>query len=94
MAKLASKGSSSLTLSWNMVAGADGYDILLAKDGKKSPVVHAYTSGGTKSYTNAKRVTVKKKGTCYVYVYAQNGVYKKVKIFIYVIPPEFQYVVS
>ena len=35
------------------------------KDGKKtyvktSPMVHAYTSGGTKKCTNAKKVTVKK----------------------------------
>ena len=35
------------------------------KDGKKtyvrtSPIVHAYTSGSTKNYTNSKRVIVKK----------------------------------
>ena len=109
------------------------------KDGKKSyvrtcPMVHAYTSGGKKNYTNstvkkssvvlkkgktykikatvnklkkgkrlmptshaaklrykssdAKVATVSKngkikakgKGTCYVYVYAVNGAYKKVKV--------------
>ena len=112
------------------------------KDGKKtyvktSPEAHAYTSGGTKKYTNARSVTVKKttvtlkkgktykikasvkklksgkklmptshtaklrylstnkkvaavnksgkitakgKGTCYVYVYAHNGVFKKIKV--------------
>ncbi len=25
-------------------------------------------------------IKAKKKGTCYVYVYAQNGVYKKIKV--------------
>lgn len=112
------------------------------KSGKKtyiktSPVVHAYTSGGTKKYTNAKSVTVSKtsitlkkgktytikatvnklqkgkklmgtshapklrykststkvarvsktgkitakgKGTCYIYVYAVNGVSKKITL--------------
>ena len=116
----------------------------IMKDGKKtyvrtSPIVHAYTSGSTKNYTNSKSVAVKKssvtlkkgktykikatvkklkkgkklmptghaaklrylssdtevatvsssgkikaksKGTCYVYVYAVNGVYKKVKVVI------------
>ena len=115
------------------------------KDGKKtyvktSPLVHVYTSGGTKNYTNPKSVTVKKnsvslkkgktfkikatvkklkkgkklpptshaaklrykssntkvatvnkkgkitakgKGTCYIYVYAANGVYKKVKVTVH-----------
>ena len=114
------------------------------KGGKKeyistSPLVHAYTSGSTKHYTNAKSVTVrersvslkegktyklkakvnklkkgkrlmqkghaarlrykssnpdvakvnrsgkitaKSKGICYVYVYAVNGAYKKVKVVI------------
>ena len=110
------------------------------KDGKKtyigkSPEVHAYTSGGTKKYTNAKSVSVKKSsvslgrgktykvkatvnklkkgkkllphvsklryvssdtkvatvskngkitakgsGSCFVYVFAHNGAYKKIKI--------------
>jgi len=111
-------------------------------DGKKSyvktsPIVHAYTSGGTKKYTNSKSVTVKKakvslkegktykikatvkklqkgkkimpaghvaklrylssntivatvsksgkikgvnNGTCYVYAYAHNGVFKRIKV--------------
>ena len=112
------------------------------KNGKKtyigkSPVMHAYTSGASKKYTNAKSITVNKtkvelkkgktfkikakvkklkknkklmpkthvatirylstdkkiatvskkgkitakgKGTCYVYAYAHNGIYKKVKV--------------
>ena len=101
----------SMTLGWNKIEGADGYDIFFApcnkndkkntcknvksisgnntfkwtksglkkgtayksyvkayvmRDGKKtyistSPVMHAYTGGGNKKYTNAKSVTVKKK---------------------------------
>ena len=101
----------SMTLGWNKINGADGYDIFFApcnkndkkntcknvksisgnntfkwtnsglkkgtayksyvkayvmRDGKKtyistSPVMHAYTGGGNKKYTNAKSVTVKKK---------------------------------
>ena len=104
-------GKTSMTISWNKIQGADGYDIFFApcnkndkkntcknvksisgnntfkwtnsglkkgtayksyvkayvmRDGKKtyistSPVMHAYTGGGNKKYTNAKSVTVKKK---------------------------------
>ncbi len=41
-----------------------------------------YESSNTKVATvNSKGViTAKKKGTCYIYVYAQNGVYKKIKV--------------
>ncbi|MBQ1407663.1 MAG: Ig-like domain-containing protein [Eubacterium sp.] len=111
LAKMVSKGSTSLALSWNKVDGAEGYDVFLAKCGKNdsktkslklvktvkgsktlkwtkkklkkktaykavvkayitengskkyvvtSPMVHAYTSGGTNKYTNAKSITVKK----------------------------------
>ena len=106
LAKLTSKGQSSLVLTWNKVKGAEGYDIFfircgkqspkkvetikgnktfkwtkeslktkkaykavvkayVMKNGKKtyvrtSPIVHAYTAGGTKNYTNAESVTVKK----------------------------------
>ena len=104
-------GKTSITMAWNKINGADGYDIFFApcnkndkkntcknvksingnntfkwtnsglkkgtayksyvkayvmRDGKKtyistSPVMHAYTGGGNKKYTNAKSVTVKKK---------------------------------
>ena len=110
-AKMVAKGKTGLTISWNRIQGADGYDIFFApcnkndkkntcknvksisgnntfkwtnsglkkgtayksyvkayvmRDGKKtyistSPVMHAYTGGGNKKYTNAKSVTVKKK---------------------------------
>ena len=110
-AKMIAKGKTGLTISWNRIQGADGYDIFFSRcnhnskavtckkvksisgnntfkwtnsglkkgtayksyvkayvmrDGKKtyistSPVMHAYTGGGTKKYTNAKSVTVKKK---------------------------------
>ena len=184
MAKLAAVGSRGLTLSWNKIDGAKGYDIFFAgcgeysgfkkvktvraggslkwtnkklkkktaykayvkawvmKDGrkvyvKKSPEVHAYTTPAKVRYTAAKSLTVKKssvsirkggtykikaavkkqnsrkklmpashsakirymstnskvatvsssgkikavkKGTCYIYVYAQNGVFKKIKL--------------
>ena len=103
-------GKTSLTISWNKIQGADGYDIFFAqcnhsgkkivcknvktikgnktfkwtrsglkkgtayksyvkayvmKNGKKTYVktslmMHAYTGNGTKKYTNAKSVTVKK----------------------------------
>ena len=182
-------GKRSLTIAWDKVAGADGYDIFFArcnhnkkkivcsnvksiegnntfawtnsglrpgtsykayvkayvlKDGKKTyikktPTMHAFTGNGNKKYTNAKSVTLKKtnitlnlndkksykikatvnkfkkgrklmsenhtpklrymtsdgavatvnakgkitakgKGTCYITVYAHNGVSKKVKV--------------
>lgn len=109
LAKLVAKGSNRLVLSWNKIAGADGYDVFFSKcnhldkketcrkiktikgngtfkftknglksgkaykayvkafvmrDGKKtyvkkSPMVHAFTSGYLKNYTNPKKVTVK-----------------------------------
>ena len=42
----------------------------------------AYESGNIAVATvNSKgKVTGKKKGTCYIYVYAQNGIYSRVKI--------------
>ncbi len=42
----------------------------------------AFESGNTKIATVSSKgvITAKKKGTCYIYVYAQNGVYKKVKV--------------
>jgi len=187
MAKMRSKGKTSLVLSWSKVKGAEGYDIFFArcntsekktkaklvktikgnkktswtKTGlkkntayksyvkawkmvkgkkkylKKSPTVHAYTSGGSKTGTNVKSLSVRKtkvslkvgssykikatikklgkgktvmakshgpklryrstnkniatvtksgrikgrsKGTCHIYVYAINGVSKKIKV--------------
>ena len=114
MAKMTAKGKKSLTIRWNKINGATGYDIFFArcdhngkktvckkvktikagktfkwtksglkkgtaykayvkayvmKNGKKtyvktSPMMHAYTGGQTKNYTNAKSVTIKnvKKG--------------------------------
>ena len=186
LAKLTAK-KKSITISWNKIQGAAGYDIFFArcnhdrkkivtkkvktikgnktfkwtksglkkgtaykayvrayvyKNGKKtyvrsSPLMHAYTGKGTKNYTNAKSVSVNKtkvtlkkektfkikakvkkvnknkklmpkshaptlrymtsnskiasvnsggkitakgKGTCYIYVYAHNGVSKQVKV--------------
>ena len=183
-------GKTSITMAWNKIEGADGYDIFFARcnhDGKKivcknvksikgnktftwkksglksgtaykayvkayvmkngkktyvktSPMMHAYTGNGTKKYTNAKSVTIKNvkkgklslkrgktfkikakvnklkknkklmtsghaptlrymttnskvatvskkgkitakgKGTCTIYVYAHNGVYKSIKV--------------
>ena len=42
----------------------------------------AFESGNTKiaTVTNKGVIKGKKKGTCYVYVYAQNGISKKVKV--------------
>ena len=44
----------------------------------------AYESSNTKVATVSKKgvIKAKKKGTCTIYVYAQNGVYKKVKIIV------------
>ena len=41
-----------------------------------------YESGNPKIATVTKKgvVKAKKKGTCYIYAYAQNGVFKKIKI--------------
>ena len=187
LAKMTAKGKRSLTLSWNKVNGADGYDVLFSRCNhggksikpkvaatvkagdalswtkrglkpktaykarvkayviaggrkvyvKSSPLAHAYTSGGTTTRTNAKDVSTNKttislakgkafklkarvtklderkklmprhhaaklrylstdasvasvngkgkikgiaKGACSIYVYAHNGVYKKVKV--------------
>lgn len=42
----------------------------------------AYESSNTKVATVSKKgvVKAKGKGTCYIYVYAQNGVYKRIKV--------------
>ncbi|MGN0489572.1 MAG: PT domain-containing protein [Ruminococcus sp.] len=55
------------------------------KNSKKNVKTHVklrYESTNTKiaTVTSKGKITAKKKGTCYVYVYAQNGVCKKVKI--------------
>lgn len=41
-----------------------------------------YESSNSKVATVSSKgvITAKKKGTCYVYVYAQNGIYAKVKV--------------
>ena len=187
VAKMVSKGSNSLAISWSKVKGADGYDIFFSRcnhdglklsplkvkslkgndvfkwtkgklephkahkayvkayvmeNGKKRYVrtslrVHAFTSGGTASRTNAKSIMVKKsqvkirvgksyrvnkvkitkldkskalmrghvprlrfktlnkkvatvsktgvikarsKGTCFIYVFAHDGVSKRIKV--------------
>ncbi len=187
LAKIKARGNRGLAISWNEVAGADGYDVMLSRcnhDGKvlypkkvatvkagstlswkkagfragtaykarvrayvivgtkkvyvkTSSLVHAYTSGSTRYCTNAKGVSVNRtsislakgrtfqlkarvvkldkrkelmseahaatlrylstnasvasvngegkirgvgRGACYVYAYAHNGVYKKVKV--------------
>ena len=187
IAKTTASGKNSLTIEWNKVNDAAGYDIFFSQcnnngkkascknvknikgnntfkwtksglkkgtaykayvkayvmqDGKKkyvkaSPIMHAYTGNGTKKFTNAKSVSVNKakvtlkkgksfkikakvkkvkknkklmpkshapklryltsnskvatvsksgkitakgKGTCEVYAYAHNGVYKKIKV--------------
>ena len=190
VAKMTARGNTGMTISWNKIKGAAGYDIFFTrcnhsgkvftfkkiktvkgnktfkwtryglkkgkaykayvkayvmKNGKKSyvrtsPMIHAYTGNGTKNYTNARSVTIKNvkkgklslkkgktfkikarvikvnkkkklmakshaptlrymssnrkvakvssggritakgKGACYVYVYAHNGVSKKIKV--------------
>lgn len=42
----------------------------------------AFESGNTKiaAITSKGKIKAKKPGTCYIYVYAQNGIYKKVKV--------------
>jgi hypothetical protein len=107
LAKITSKGTRSVVITWNKIEGADGYDVyfvkcgktskfkkiktvksgsklqvtrsglkkntaykayikayVLDKDGnkiyiKESPDVHAFTTKGSKRYTNPKSVTVK-----------------------------------
>ncbi len=66
-----------ITLKWNKVSKADGYKIYGNKCGKKNHYKLIKDVGKSKtSYTQKKL----KKGTCYIYVYAQNGVYKRIKI--------------
>ena len=42
----------------------------------------AFESGNTRiaTVTSKGKIKAKKPGTCYIYVYAQNGIYKKVKV--------------
>lgn len=43
-----------------------------------NPIVQTYFTG---AYVSKKgQVTGKNKGTCYIYVYTENGIYKKVKV--------------
>jgi len=49
---------------------------------KEHTAVLRYESSNTEVATvNSKgKITAKGKGSCYVYVYAQNGVYKRIKV--------------
>ena len=42
----------------------------------------ASTNTKIATVTKNGRIKAKKKGTCYIYVYAQNGVYKKIKVVV------------
>lgn len=68
----------SITIKWNKVKGASGYQIYTGKCGKnnKYKLVKTIKKAGTTRFTYKKL----KKGTCYVYVYAENGIFKKVKV--------------
>lgn len=48
----------------------------------KTHVKLRYESTNTKIVTVSSKgvITAKKKGVCYIYVFAQNGIYKKVKV--------------
>lgn len=53
----------------------------VGKNVKKHRAIKYETSNAKIATVNAKgKVTAKKKGSCYIYAYAQNGVYKKVKV--------------
>ena len=54
------------------------------KGGKKILRKTAFESSNTKiAVVNKKgKITAKKRGKCYIYVYAQNGIFKKIKITI------------
>ena len=136
LAKLTTKGSRTLRLTWTKVSGVDGYDLFFSRcdhngkiikcrkiktikgnkvrrlnrsllrkktaykaivkawiirDGKKtyvrtSPMVHAYTSGSTKNYTNARSVTLRKtkvtlkKGKTFRIKATVNKLYNKKKL--------------
>ena len=83
-----------ISLTWKKIQVAKTYVIYGAKCGtsyKKIATVHSntFTNKKLKKGTYYKYmavvsgkgvITAKKKGTCSVYVYAQNGVYKKIKI--------------
>ncbi len=38
-------------------------------------------------------ITAKKKGTCYIYVYAQNGMYKKIKVTVVIVDSTYAFIV-
>jgi hypothetical protein len=73
MAKLASKGSGSLTLSWNRIYGADGYDIFLAKGGKKNTPKLVKTIKGDKTIKWTKKSLKKTAYKAYVRPWVMDG---------------------
>lgn len=78
---------SSISLNKTKVSLKQGKKFTLKVTEKKNGKVQSYRKAAFES-SNTKVATVsskgvikaKKKGTCYIYVYAQNGVYKKVKV--------------
>ena len=66
----------SITLKWDKTAKASRYVIYGNLDGKKNKMKKlAAVNGSAKGV-----VTAKARGTCYVYAYAQNGVFKTIKV--------------
>ena len=47
---------------------------------KRVALRYETTNGNIATVSRSGRITAKKKGTCYIYAFAQNGVYKKIKV--------------
>ncbi|MCR5792107.1 MAG: Ig-like domain-containing protein [Lachnospiraceae bacterium] len=59
--------------------------MLAKKNGKTKTfrrVSFESTNNKVAKVSRSGKITAKKKGSCYVYVYAQNGAYKKVKVIV------------
>ena len=70
----------SISLKWTKVSKASKYVIYGNKCGNSNkPKKLTTVSGNKKTFKNIKGKKLKK-GSCYVYAYAQNGVCKKVKV--------------
>ena len=84
MVKSTKQARKSVTIKWSAVNGAAKYVIYGALSGKKNKMKRIGTSAGktmtVKDIAGKKVRKGRKKGTCYIYAYAQNGVYKRIKI--------------
>lgn len=75
------KNKTTVTLKKGKTYSLKAKEVKKSKKIKKHRVV-SYESGNTKVATVSKKgvITAKGKGSCTIYAYAQNGIYKKIKV--------------